>query len=90
MPNKTVTICNKLGLHARAASTFVKTSSKYQSNICIQNEDGLGVNGKSILGIMTLAAAEGSQLTLTAEGTDALQALEELALLVENRFGEEE
>ena len=89
MPNITVTICNKLGLHARAASAFVKTSSKYKSAISI-HKDGLGVNAKSILGIMTLAAAEGSQITLKAEGEDADQALGELSLLVENRFGEDE
>ena len=87
--SKTVTICNRLGLHARAASTFVKTSSKYKSSISIQKDD-LQVNGKSILGIMTLAAAEGSRLTLQAEGEDAQQAVQELALLIENRFGEEQ
>ena len=89
MPSLTVTICNKLGMHARAASTFVKVSSKYKSTISI-HKDGMGVNGKSILGIMTLAAAEGNQITLQAEGEDARQALQELSLLIKNRFGEEE
>ncbi len=89
MPSKTITICNKLGLHARAASAFVKVSNKYKSTVSI-HKNGLEVNGKSILGIMTLAAAEGSQITLKAEGEDAPQALQELSLLVEDRFGEEE
>lgn len=89
MPSVDVVICNKLGLHARAASVFVKTSNKYKSKVSI-HKDGLDVNGKSILGIMTLAAAEGSKITLEAEGEDASQALEELVFLINNRFGEDE
>jgi len=89
MPSRTLVIKNKLGLHARAASLFVKLSSKYESEITIC-KDGVSVNGKSILGIMTLAACEGQEITICAEGRDAQQALDELAMLVENRFGEEE
>ncbi len=88
MPSKTVTICNKLGLHARAASTLVNVSNKYNSKISIE-KDGLQVDGKSILGVMTLAACDGTKITLHAEGDDANEALQELARLINNRFGEE-
>jgi phosphocarrier protein len=88
MPSKTVTIKNKLGFHARAASAFVKLSSKFEADITL-HKDGQAVNGKSILGIMTLAAGKGTQLMLTVSGKDADQALEELTALIDDGFGED-
>jgi phosphocarrier protein len=88
MPNKKVTIKNKLGLHARAASAFVKLSSKFNSEVTLQ-KDGQVINGKSILGIMTLAAGKGSKLVLRAEGADADQAMSELTGLIDDGFGED-
>ncbi|MBI5787351.1 MAG: HPr family phosphocarrier protein [Candidatus Schekmanbacteria bacterium] len=89
MLSRTVRICNKLGLHARAASSFVKTASKYKAKVNIARDEQ-EANGKSILGVMTLAAAEGCLVTLSAEGEDAQPALDDLAQLIENRFGEAE
>lgn len=85
---RTVRIINKLGLHARPAAEFVKLASRFRSEIRVRKED-VEVNGKSIMGVMMLAAECGSTLTITASGEDAAAALEELALLVGNRFGEE-
>ena len=85
---KTVDIVNKLGLHARAAAKLVTLASKFESDVRVRKE-GREVSGKSIMGVMMLAAAKGSQVTLIAEGEDAQQALEELAALVADRFGEE-
>lgn len=85
---KTVDIINKLGLHARAAAKLVTLASKFESDVRVR-KDGREVSGKSIMGVMMLAAAKGSQVTLIAEGEDAQQALEELAALVANRFEEE-
>ena len=88
MPNKTLIIKNQLGFHARAASAFVKLSNKFESEVTLQ-KDGQAINGKSILGIMTLAAGLGSQVVLTTEGIDAEQALMELAALIDDGFGED-
>ncbi len=85
---RTVDIVNLLGLHARAAAKLVTLASKFESEIQIR-KDGREVSGKSIMGVMMLAAARGSQITLIATGTDAQQALDELAALVADRFGEE-
>jgi len=85
---KTVDIVNKLGLHARAAARLVTLASKFESDVRVR-KDGREVSGKSIMGVMMLAAAKGSQVTLIAEGEDAQQALDELAALVADRFGEE-
>lgn len=85
---KTVDIVNKLGLHARAAAKLVTLASKFESDVRVRKK-GREVSGKSIMGVMMLAAAKGSQVTLIAEGEDAQQALEELAALVADRFGEE-
>lgn len=85
---KTVDIVNKLGLHARAAAKLVTLASKFESDVRVRKE-GREVSGKSIMGVMMLAAAKGSQVTLIAEGEDAQQALDELAALVADRFGEE-
>lgn len=88
MEVQTFTIKNKLGLHARAAALLVKTANRFVSNVSLE-KDGLEVNGKSIMGILMLAAAKGTRITLKAEGKDAEQAIETLGKLIENKFGEE-
>ncbi|HEX4895479.1 MAG TPA: HPr family phosphocarrier protein [Solimonas sp.] len=85
---RTVDIVNLLGLHARAAAKLVTLASKFESDIRIR-KDGREVSGKSIMGVMMLAAAKGSRITLIAEGTDAAKALDEMAALVAERFGED-
>jgi len=85
---RNVMIVNQLGLHARAAAKFVDLASRYRANIEIVR-GGDCVDGKSILGLLTLAAPRGTQLTLLANGPDAGEALEALAQLVGGRFGEE-
>jgi phosphocarrier protein HPr len=85
---RTVEIVNRLGLHARAAAKLVTLASKFAADVRIR-KDGREVSGKSIMGVMMLAAAKGSQITLVAQGEDAAQALEELAGLVADRFDEE-
>jgi phosphocarrier protein HPr len=87
MPERIVQIENKNGLHARPAAEIVKLAAKFRSEITIVKDD-LDVNGKSIMGVMMLAAEHGSTITLRAEGPDADQALDALATLVHNRFGE--
>lgn len=81
-------IINKLGLHARAAVLFIKVAQEYQSTIRVV-KDELEVNGKSIMGILMLAATKGSIITIHAQGTDAADAVRELGKLIENKFGEE-
>ena len=83
-----VVIVNKLGLHARAAAKLVSLASQFKSEITV-TRNGQDVNGKSIMGIMMLAAGKGSQLQLAADGADEQQALTALCALVENRFGED-
>ncbi|WP_341917922.1 HPr family phosphocarrier protein [Hydrocarboniphaga effusa] len=85
---RSVTIVNRLGLHARAAAKFVTLASKFEADVRVR-KDQREVSGKSIMGVMMLAAAQGSQITLIAEGEDERQALEELGALIANRFGEE-
>jgi len=82
------TIKNRLGLHARAAALLVKTANKFASELTIE-KDGLEVNGKSIMGILMLAASKGTKITLKVEGRDSVQALQTLGRLIENKFGEE-
>lgn len=84
----TLVIKNRNGLHARPAALFVKTSNRFQSEIWVE-KDGERVNGKSIMGLMMLAAGQGSSLDVFAEGPDAEAVLAELAHLVESKFGEE-
>lgn len=79
---------NKLGLHQRPAAMFVKAASKYPCEILVE-KDGEEVNGKSILGMLTLAAGHGSTLRVTARGEEAERALRELQELVDNKFNEE-
>ncbi|MFO7569733.1 MAG: HPr family phosphocarrier protein [Smithellaceae bacterium] len=85
---KTFQLKNKLGMHARAAASFVRVARQYQAEIFIER-DGETVNGKSILGILTLACPMGSMITVRAEGSDGPQALSEIEALIENKFGEE-
>jgi len=85
---KNVTIVNKLGLHARAAARLVTLASKFEADVRVR-KDGKEVSGKSIMGVMMLAAGKGSEITLVAVGGDAAQALGELEALVADRFGEE-
>lgn len=82
-------IINKLGLHARAASRFVQTAAQFDADIRV-HKDGRDVCGKSIMGIMMLAAARGSHIRVCAEGADANTALDALEALVADRFGEQE
>jgi len=84
-----VLIINKLGLHARAAAKFVTLASKFSSEILLEKEHQK-VNGKSIMGVMMLAASKGTQLTLYANGKDEKEASEELHVLIQNKFGEKE
>ena len=88
MVEQQVTIQNRLGLHARACSVFVKEAAKYASHVTLARE-GLEVNAKSILGVMMLAAERGAELTLRAEGADEVQALAALVQVVNDKFGEE-
>jgi phosphocarrier protein HPr len=88
MEMQTFTIRNRLGLHARAAALLVKTANKFSSEVMIE-KDGLEVNGKSIMGILMLAASKGTKITLKVEGKDSAQALQTLGRLIENKFGEE-
>jgi len=84
-----VTIINRLGLHARASARFVSLASEFKSEITLRR-DGQQINGKSIMGIMMLAAAQGSQLELCVEGQDEENAAQALTQLIADRFGEDE
>ncbi len=88
MQRKKITIVNKLGLHARAAACFVKLAAEYQSEIKLEREHQ-HINGKSIMGVMMLAASQGTELVLVAEGDDEVAAVDALVTLVANRFGEQ-
>ena len=81
-------IRNQLGLHARACALFVKTASKYKSEVLV-SRDGLEVNGKSIMGVMMLAAEAGSTIVVKADGPDAQDVLSALRELVDGKFGGE-
>ena len=87
MSERNVQIVNKQGLHARPAAEMVKAASRFRSDITISRDD-LEVNGKSIMGVMMLAAEYGATITLRATGPDADDALDSLATLVASRFGE--
>lgn len=80
-------IINQLGLHARAAAAFVKVANRYASDITVQKES-VTVNGKSIMGVLMLAAAQGSTILVEANGDDAVEALDALNELVNSKFGE--
>lgn len=85
---KTYKLKNKLGMHARAAASFVKVAENFKSDIYVEH-NGETANGKSILGILTLACPINGELTVKTEGDDAPAALEALGELIENKFGEE-
>ena len=84
-----ITIINKLGLHARASAKFVSTSGKYQSQIEV-TKGSQTINGKSIMGVMLLAASQGSELVLNINGPDEEHMTEALITLINNRFHEAE
>lgn len=88
MKRKEVEITNKLGLHARPASLLVKLASKFESEIQLIKDD-TEINAKSILGVMMLAAGPGQRVTITADGSDAQEAVDAIASLIESGFGEE-
>ena len=81
-------IKNKLGLHARPAALFVETASKYDADVTI-SKDGVEVNGKSIMGVLMLAAEKGSEITLKTEGKDEKELYQALVNLLEAKFDEE-
>ena len=85
---KEVQVINKLGLHARPAALLVQKASKFKSEITLEKE-GQKVNGKSIMGVMMLAAEKGSTLTIRAEGEDENEAVEALVEIIQSKFGEE-
>ncbi len=89
MNKRTVNISNKLGLHARAAAKLVQLASRYESLVEVEHK-GRVVNGKSIMGVMMLAASQGATITLHAQGIDSEDALDALSALVEGKFGEGE
>ncbi len=89
MPQRAVPIVNRLGMHARAAAKFVGLASQFRSDVFVSRK-GREVNGKSIMGVMMLAAAKGTEVEIRTEGAeDAQQALDALCELIANRFGEE-
>src|SRR6266478_2495443 len=85
---KELMVSNKLGIHARPAAMFVKTANRFACDIFVE-KDGEKVNGKSIMGLMMLAAGPGSKLTVHAQGQDASQALAEIETLIKRKFDEE-
>ena len=89
MLQQITTIVNKLGLHARAAAKFVTQASLFESEINVKR-NGQTVNGKSIMGVMMLAAAKSTEIELIIDGPDEEQAMQSLLELIENRFGEDE
>lgn len=89
MIEQTFTIINKLGLHARAAAKFVTTASQFDSDIQV-SRNGRTINGKSIMGVMMLAAAKGTEITVNANGDDAEKALQHIDSLINDYFGEGE
>ena len=83
-----LTVQNKLGIHARPAAMFVKTANQFDCEVFVE-KDGETVNGKSIMGLMMLAAGPGSKLTIHANGADAQAAVSELESIIERKFDEE-
>ncbi len=89
MVEKTATIINPLGIHARPAALLVQAAAQYTANIYFSKGDVDQVNGKSIMGVMMLAAEQGAQITVKAEGEDAAAAVEELVALLQSNFEEQ-
>jgi phosphocarrier protein len=88
MTSRAVTVVNQLGMHARAAAKFVHLATRFDSKIRVARQ-GREMDGKSIMGILLLAAARGTTITISADGRDEADAVAALALLVENGFGED-
>ena len=88
MPSRSVTVSNRLGLHARAAARFVHLASRFQSQVKVTRGTDT-MDGKSIMGILLLAAANGTVLTLSTDGEDAQAALDALCGFIETGFGED-
>ena len=88
MTQKTVTIVNTLGIHARPATLIAQTAQRFESDIIVE-KDGLEVNAKSVMGVMMLVAAKGTQIKIRADGPDEREAVDALVKLVEDGFGEE-
>lgn len=88
MSEQTIQIRNKYGLHARPAAEFVKLATQFQCEIWVRKQE-LEVNGKSIMGMMMLAAECGAEITIRADGDDEKEAIDRLISLVNNRFGED-
>ena len=85
---KELTIVNRLGLHARPSAMFVKTASRFKCEVWVE-KDGEKVNGKSIMGLMMLAAGQGSKLLVSCEGTDGDKALAEIEEIIRRKFDED-
>ena len=88
MTTRVVTVVNQLGLHARAAARFVHMATRFESHIRVTRDTKV-MDGKSIMGILLLAAGRGTTITITADGRDEAEAVDALAQLVESGFGEE-
>ncbi len=88
MPSRDLVIVNEKGMHARAAAEFTRLAAKFKSAVFVSRED-IEVNGKSIMGVLMLAAYCGSSIRVRTEGEDAEAALDAIQALVENKFGEE-
>ena len=86
--SKTVTVVNKLGIHARPSAVFAKTANKFKSDVFVE-KDGETINAKSIMGLMMLAAGPGSKLLIIANGPDAAEAVKAIEELIASKFGEE-
>ena len=86
--SRELVVQNKLGIHARPAALFVKTANRFECDIFV-DKDGETVNGKSIMGLMMLAAGPGSKITITCEGKDYAAALDEIEALLKRKFDEE-
>lgn len=89
MQERTVTISNRLGLHARAAARLVRRAGQFTSDVELVRDDGETADGKSILSVLLLAASQGTQLTLRTTGEDEERAADEIVELIEQKFGEE-
>jgi phosphocarrier protein HPr len=86
--SKELTIVNRLGMHARPSAMFVKAASKFRAEVWVE-KDGERVNGKSIMGLMMLAAGQGSKLLVVCEGADAAKALAEIEAIIAQKFNED-
>ena len=88
MTSRTVVVVNQLGMHARAAAKFVRIATRYQARVRVAR-DAREMDGKSIMGLLLLAAARGSRIIITADGADEAEAITALSALVESGFGED-